>query len=451
MWLNAGDRNTKYFHRKASQRKEHNSIRRLKDNGGGWHFEEHEIVHILNSHFQDIFSASTLENVEEKGAIWRVGNGSRIHIWEYRWLPYNTCGRVLSERLPNNSCSLVSNLIDHDTHLWDKEIFCSMFLPVEATEILSIPLSWSNMEDKLIWPLEKHNNFSVRSAYHFIHENCMRLLASASTCGISWYKIWCLSVSPKAVWLHSPLGFHPAVNSVDEFYDWLFDRLAKENLEILGWIVVVCWEICFCRNELVFSATHYLPMTLASHAYNFLVEFHSSNPKPNVISVSRIVKWKPPLGSHFKLNVDAARFSVSEWTLGIAIRNSIGQLMLSAAPRISAPPDPTLAEALALRWGLQLATHLGFQEIEVETDCLSLVNIWNDGSNASTLHLIMQDCKNLSHSFQHFQLGHTCRDGNRLAHYIVKDYHNPVSVICFDSFPNSVLSIVQDDVLGSDL
>ncbi|KAF7835206.1 ribonuclease H [Senna tora] len=160
-----------------------------------------------------------------------------------------------------------------------KEIVCSMFLPVEATEILSIPLSWSNVEDKLIWPLEKHNNFSVRSACHFIHGNCMRLLPSASNCGISWSKIWCLSVPPK----------------VRNFFWRLCDNALPTRLfgYIPHWVFIL------------------LSILLMSSMIGYLIDL------PKKI-------WK---------------------FLDGLLWNSIGQLMLSATPRISVPPDPTLAEA----------------------------------------------------------------------------------------------------------
>lgn len=41
-------------------------------------------------------------------------------------------------------------------------------MPFEAYQILDIPQSMHNQEDKFIWGPDKHGLFSVKSAYHFI-------------------------------------------------------------------------------------------------------------------------------------------------------------------------------------------------------------------------------------------------------------------------------------------
>ena len=58
-WLKYGDRNTKYFHAVASERKKMNNIRSLKREGGGVLEEEEEIGHFITNHYKSFFTSST--------------------------------------------------------------------------------------------------------------------------------------------------------------------------------------------------------------------------------------------------------------------------------------------------------------------------------------------------------------------------------------------------------
>lgn len=57
-WLSAGDRNSKFFHRKASLRALKNEMRGLEDARGVWRSEEDEIASIIVDYFGNIFTSS---------------------------------------------------------------------------------------------------------------------------------------------------------------------------------------------------------------------------------------------------------------------------------------------------------------------------------------------------------------------------------------------------------
>ncbi|CAJ2652835.1 unnamed protein product [Trifolium pratense] len=64
VWLKEGDKNTKFFHGKASQRKKVNQIKKLKDSHGGWWYGEDNVERLLIDHFAEIFSTSDPNNVD---------------------------------------------------------------------------------------------------------------------------------------------------------------------------------------------------------------------------------------------------------------------------------------------------------------------------------------------------------------------------------------------------
>lgn len=57
MWLKKGDKNTKYFHHKATQRRRKNKINKLQNRNGVWVGGSQLEDHIL-AYFQEIFSTS---------------------------------------------------------------------------------------------------------------------------------------------------------------------------------------------------------------------------------------------------------------------------------------------------------------------------------------------------------------------------------------------------------
>lgn len=54
-----GDRNTSYFHHKASQRRKRNEIKGLIDSTDVWRVEEEEIEEIVQQYYTDLFTSTS--------------------------------------------------------------------------------------------------------------------------------------------------------------------------------------------------------------------------------------------------------------------------------------------------------------------------------------------------------------------------------------------------------
>ncbi|KAL5560010.1 hypothetical protein UlMin_036221 [Ulmus minor] len=63
-WLKCGDRNSKFFHKKASARQAKNSISGLLDSNEKWCDTEQGMAQIIESHFETLFSSSSPSLVE---------------------------------------------------------------------------------------------------------------------------------------------------------------------------------------------------------------------------------------------------------------------------------------------------------------------------------------------------------------------------------------------------
>jgi hypothetical protein len=78
--------------------------------------------------------------------------------------------------------------------------------------------------------------------------------------------------------------------------------------------------------------------------------------------------------------------------------------------------DPLVAKSLAVRDGVIFAKLRGYPKVIIETDCLELVNLWNNrhGSRSAV------ELGELVLSFSSFSIQHISRSANTAAHLCAK-------------------------------
>ena len=64
IWLPACDKNTRFFHQRASQRKKKNTIKGLHDKDGVWQTDMGKITSIVEEYYDDLFKAQTQRHME---------------------------------------------------------------------------------------------------------------------------------------------------------------------------------------------------------------------------------------------------------------------------------------------------------------------------------------------------------------------------------------------------
>lgn len=62
-WLTLGDRNTKFFHSKASKRRKKNTINRILDENGVWCETEDNIAEVAVNYFERLYTMSQASNM----------------------------------------------------------------------------------------------------------------------------------------------------------------------------------------------------------------------------------------------------------------------------------------------------------------------------------------------------------------------------------------------------
>ena len=103
--------------------------------------------------------------LKDKEVLWRVGNGESIKIWDYLWLPSLEHLRILSPVIDGLHEATMDCLINPTSRSWDRNAVAGFFAPLEVELVLKIPLSPTNVKEKLIWPHVPNGVYTVKSEY----------------------------------------------------------------------------------------------------------------------------------------------------------------------------------------------------------------------------------------------------------------------------------------------
>ncbi|GLT65131.1 hypothetical protein SLA2020_375810 [Shorea laevis] len=231
----------------------------------------------------------------------------------------------------------------------------------------------------------------------------------------------------RATWLGCPLSLRASelhVNSFAAFLDSMVSILGREQLELL---CVLCWKIWGCRNEAIWHGKHTSPRSIIENSLSYLNEYKQAmNAKGKRVGFGQGLsetRWRPPDVGHVKINTDGAISGQQQrFGMGAVARDHTGNVVAAMACKGQGAVAAEVAEACTLRKALQWARDLSFEKIIVESDCANIITAMHSVFPAmnSSLGLIISDSKMLMTFFLDCRLQHTRREGNSVAHELVK-------------------------------
>ncbi|XP_062021270.1 uncharacterized protein LOC133737789 [Rosa rugosa] len=193
------------------------------------------------------------------------------------------------------------------------------------------------------------------------------------------------------------------------------------------------------------------PGELFQVAIDWQHEFEKTALKPQETKMavpSSLVHWKPPTESCLKMNFDGAcDLKNGLCGLGVIFRDSQGVMKVAmAVPQVGNLP-PRSVEVLALLHGLRFALHVGFLNIEVEGDALSVINSFKDSfDDLSFEGHIIDEVKSLVQSFNSCSGYFVKREGNAIAHRLAKEaLRISQPFLCLESGPEWLHQCVNMD------
>ncbi|XP_057425744.1 uncharacterized protein LOC130719122 [Lotus japonicus] len=384
---------------------------------------------------------------------------------------------LVQRTIPESSLSirqpvLVSDLILRDSNEWDSQRISEIFTQPEVDMIMKIPLPLQAIEDKLMWSHTKQGNYTVKSPHHAILFNSDEASSSNPSPHSLWTKIWGAETQPRckefmwrtiqnaipvklnlfrrgiptdltcplcgeaqestchailtcpevrSIWFLSPLGLHINLGEGMDLRSWL--DLTLSSLPEIGqnWVFSVAWAIWKRRNLWVFDQKRLTPEQVINQASSMNIS--EAEPREGHMNQNSPIppRWKPPRPGAFKANFDASVHEDTGTGLGAIFRNHEGKAIIASSFHLRAAYEPAIAEALSLRRTINMAKDENFRIIELESDCLQLVQAWDRSvPHNNYLASIVQDCKDLSSFLDSCSLKHCSRNINGVADHLAK-------------------------------
>ncbi|CAL1383908.1 unnamed protein product [Linum trigynum] len=365
------------------------------------------------------------KKVIEMGTVKVIGSGEETWVDKDPWVPTLQKGTIGSG--PQNHIR-VKEWIEPGERIWNSNLIQGNVTEDELEAILRIPIGEEDSEDFWAWKFNNEGNFTVKSAYHAIHET--NTITAPPGNSEKWKWIWSLQLPPKLIFfiwrcakngiatkerlwhrkcspdatcpvcqnqlesiVHCMFECQHALSSWNNifpslplppqsttFFDWFCSLKDSVQPNSLILIVYLCWNIWKARNERAFKNRIPWPPNTCRQTVREFTEWTScprlSQPHVQTSSVQLRDNLPhpspPPSNHHMVIHCDGSFISDSQpAAYGVVVINHHGQVCDGRAD-ILLCSTPFEAEAKALLEGLKLAQEYGGECI-VQSDCLNLV------------------------------------------------------------------------------
>ena len=186
---------------------------------------------------------------------------------------------------------------------------------------------------------------------------------------------------------------------------------------------MIAWCLSECRNRLRVHQCTWQLHEIGVKALELVREFwdvHCKEKSSNVLPP--LVRWTPPPATCYKLNFDAALLDgFNQVGLGVVRRDSQGHVLAALSQKVGQVQSVEMEEALTARRAVVFARELSFLEVQIEGDCLRIIQAFQASNRCYTLcgHNI-DETEQLGSLLQRCQFQHVKLDGNRLAHGLAR-------------------------------
>jgi hypothetical protein len=266
------------------------------------------------------------------------------------------------------------------------------------------------------------------------------------------------------IWFGSKLGIN-FNNSHADFIEWVCYALNTLKNEDLSYLAAITYGIWFSRNQKIYELRDIEDSTIIDKANSSIQEYQQAH-NINILSQQFLNKsstnnqqlrsrtntnkqWNRRSDNTIKVNSDANLSIAGKWGLGVAYRNSTGEIVAGATWEPSGGDEPTLAEACAMYNAVTLVIDCGFQKVIFESDCETLVKLLNsDGMYPKTyVGNVVRGIRSNMAFFRHSGVRYIHRDANKAARHLAMLAHDEPNTIWINECPPQLVPTLIRDLI----
>ncbi|KAE8661658.1 hypothetical protein F3Y22_tig00113725pilonHSYRG01685 [Hibiscus syriacus] len=227
------------------------------------------------------------------------------------------------------------------------EVVGALFQALMARAILSVHLPMDRRPDRLVWRMEHHGRFTVRSAYNFLLDLDSHQ-ASTDARDMGFYRMLWSQPFPEKI----------------QIFIWQAFLLPHLSMSDTNKFFLLLRSIWGARNRQLYQG--HLSSDVEIHWFlnNYLLDLSSASVLSDVVVAPVVRVWSPPTSGFIKANVDGSfDRGLGLGGIGCVFRNSAGGFLVGSSRVILHAMDAFHVEALTCLEGLYLALRLAIGEL----------------------------------------------------------------------------------------
>ncbi|XP_074271175.1 uncharacterized protein LOC141595102 [Silene latifolia] len=221
--------------------------------------------------------------------------------------------------------------------------------------------------------------------------------------------------------------------------------------------MVGCWAIWEHRNKVIFDNAEVAPEDVVRRAKDVALEgvgdvgvrLEGMRRKKGGTRSEDEMGWRPARVGFIKINVDAGVKEGEGVGTSIVCRDSSGEVLWGVSVGRNQSWEVQFAEATAILDGLEEAAARGIRKVEIESDCLPVIEAIRDKQLGRCMfHQLLDDIITFSLNFEYVIWSYVSRVNKCVAHGLAHCVPRVIGkVVWEDGLPPSVNAAVIFDRL----